>query len=80
MPRIVIVHAALGTGRTSAADALAEAFHRKRVGEMRMEDILNYGSRLTRRAMLRSYLDVTGGRPRSGTCSARRATSKIGTW
>ncbi len=55
MPRILILHAAVGTGHTTAAYALAEAFRRKQVGEVRVEDTLDYGSRLFRESLTRAY-------------------------
>ena len=63
MPRILILHAAVGTGHTTAAYALAEAFRRKQQGEVRVEDILDYGSQLFRTALTRAYLDVSGRAP-----------------
>src|SRR5262245_45255876 len=63
MPRILILHAAVGTGHATAARALAEAFRRKQQGEVRVEDILDYGSQLFRTALTRAYLDVSGRAP-----------------
>lgn len=63
MPRILILHAAVGTGHTTAAHALAEAFRRKQTGEVRVEDVLDYGSALFRSALTRSYLEVSGRAP-----------------
>ena len=63
MPRILILHAAVGTGHTTAARALADAFRRKQQGDVRVEDILDYGSRLFRTALTRAYLDVSGRAP-----------------
>ena len=63
MPRILILHAAVGTGHTTAARALADAFRRKQLGEGRVEDILDYGSRLFRTALTKAYLEVSGRAP-----------------
>jgi processive 1,2-diacylglycerol beta-glucosyltransferase len=63
MPRILILHAAIGTGHTTAARSLADAFRRKQLGEVRVEDILDYGSRLFRTALTRAYLEVSGRTP-----------------
>jgi processive 1,2-diacylglycerol beta-glucosyltransferase len=63
MSRILILHAAVGTGHTTAARALADAFRRKQIGEVRVEDILDYGSRLFRTALTRAYLEVSGRTP-----------------
>ncbi|MCC7368991.1 MAG: UDP-N-acetylglucosamine--LPS N-acetylglucosamine transferase [Chloroflexi bacterium] len=63
MPRILILHAAVGTGHTTAANALAEAFRRKQQGDVRVEDVLDYGSTLFRKALVRSYLEVSGRAP-----------------
>jgi processive 1,2-diacylglycerol beta-glucosyltransferase len=63
MPRILILHAAIGTGHTAAAHALADAFRGKQLGEVRVEDILDYGSRLFRAALTKAYLEVSGRAP-----------------
>jgi processive 1,2-diacylglycerol beta-glucosyltransferase len=63
MPRILILHAAVGTGHTTAAYALADAFRTKQQGEVRVEDILDYGSKLFRVALTRAYLEVSGRAP-----------------
>jgi processive 1,2-diacylglycerol beta-glucosyltransferase len=63
MPRILILHAAVGSGHTTAANALADAFRRKQQGEVRVEDILDYGSPIFREGLIRSYLDVSGRAP-----------------
>ena len=51
MPRILIMHASVGAGHVSAAQALAEAFARKQAGEVRIEDIFDYGSQVFREAV-----------------------------
>lgn len=59
MPRILVLHASVGTGHRRAAHALAEAFARKQESEVRVEDTLDYGSPLFRQAYTRSYLDLS---------------------
>ena len=63
MPRILILHAAVGTGHTTAANALADAFRRKQSGDVRVEDILDYGSELFRRSLTQSYLQISSRAP-----------------
>jgi processive 1,2-diacylglycerol beta-glucosyltransferase len=63
MPRLLILHASVGTGHQRAAEALAEAFVRKQGGEVRVADALDYGSELFRRAYSRSYVDMSEGSP-----------------
>src|SRR5262245_12552694 len=63
MPRLLILHASVGTGHQRAAEALAEAFARKQDGEVRVADALDYGSELFRRAYSRSYVDMSEGSP-----------------
>lgn len=59
MPRILILHASVGSGHQRAATALANAFTRKQAGEVRVEDTLDYGNRAFRRAYAQSYLDLS---------------------
>jgi len=61
--RILILHAAVGTGHTTAALALGDAFRRTQVDEVQVEDILDYGSRFFRAALTQSYLLVSGRTP-----------------
>jgi processive 1,2-diacylglycerol beta-glucosyltransferase len=63
MPRILILHAAVGSGHTTAANALADAFRRRQQGEVRVEDILDYGSPLFREGLIRSYLRISAHAP-----------------
>ena len=63
MPRILILHASIGTGHTTAANALADAFRRKQSGEVRVEDILAYGSELLRKALTQAYLQMSSHAP-----------------
>jgi processive 1,2-diacylglycerol beta-glucosyltransferase len=59
MPRVLILHASVGTGHERAATALAAAFARKQEGEVRVEDTLDYGSPFFRQAYSRSYTDLS---------------------
>jgi len=59
MPRILILHASVGSGHQRAAAALAAAFARKQAGEVRVEDTLDYGSEVFRRAYSQSYRDLS---------------------
>lgn len=62
MPRILILHASVGTGHRSAALALADAFARKQA-EVRVEDALEHANPLFRQAYAGTYLDVTNRAP-----------------
>ena len=59
MPHILIVHASLGTGHTSAALALEEAYQRFPDVHVQAIDILDYTSELTRAALQTFYLQVS---------------------
>lgn len=59
MPRVLILHASVGSGHRRAALALADAFERKQDAEVRVEDALDYGTPLFRQAYSRSYLDLS---------------------
>jgi processive 1,2-diacylglycerol beta-glucosyltransferase len=48
MPRVIILHASVGSGHQSAARALAEEFSRRPDWEVRMEDTLSYANPLFR--------------------------------
>jgi processive 1,2-diacylglycerol beta-glucosyltransferase len=63
MPRILILHASVGSGHQRAATALADAFTRKQAGDVRVEDTLDYGNRAFRRAYTQSYLDLSAHAP-----------------
>jgi processive 1,2-diacylglycerol beta-glucosyltransferase len=63
MPRILIMHASVGAGHSSAAHALADAFERKQAGEVRVADILDYGSQVFREAVTQSYLQISSKAP-----------------
>ncbi|KPV52008.1 galactosyldiacylglycerol synthase [Kouleothrix aurantiaca] len=59
MPRILILHASVGSGHQRAAAALAAAFARKPGCDARVEDTLDYGSRVFRRAYSQSYRELS---------------------
>ena len=61
MPRILIFHAAVGSGHTTAANALADAFRHKQQGEVRVEDILDFWNPLFRGSLTRAYVRVRSG-------------------
>jgi processive 1,2-diacylglycerol beta-glucosyltransferase len=55
VPRILILHAALGTGHTSAAAALGDAFGRAPGVEARVADTLDYATPVLRRTLKETY-------------------------
>lgn len=59
MPNILVLHASLGTGHTSAANALGEGYHRFPDVEVSVVDILDYTNDLTRAALQTFYLQVS---------------------
>ncbi|GAB4425851.1 MAG: glycosyltransferase [Chloroflexi bacterium OHK40] len=63
MPRVLLLHASVGTGHKRAAEALATAFTRRQPGEVRVEDVLDHTPRLFRVAYARSYLELTDRAP-----------------
>lgn len=63
MPRVLLLHASVGTGHKRAAEALATAFTRRQPGEVRVEDVLDHTPRLFRLAYARSYLELTDHAP-----------------
>ncbi|MCU0490698.1 MAG: galactosyldiacylglycerol synthase [Chloroflexaceae bacterium] len=63
MPRVLLLHASVGTGHKRAAEALATAFERRQPGEVRVEDVLDHTPRLFRLAYARSYLELTDRAP-----------------
>ena len=63
MPRVLVLHASVGTGHKRAAEALATAFTRRQPGEVRVEDVLDHTPRLFRVAYARSYLELTDRAP-----------------
>lgn len=63
MPRVLLLHASVGTGHKRAAEALAVAFSRRQPGEVRVEDVLDHTPRIFRMAYARSYLELTDRAP-----------------
>ena len=63
MPRILLLHASVGSGHRRAAEALAKAFSQRQPGEVRVEDVLDHTSLLFRVAYARSYLELTDRAP-----------------
>src|SRR5262249_53755875 len=63
MPRILILHASVGTGHLSAARALDAAFRRTPGVEVRTEDTLDFGSRAVAEAIVRGYLRLSSRAP-----------------
>lgn len=63
MPRILIMHASFGTGHLTAARALAAAFALKRAGQVQVVDALDFGGKLLRNALSRTYLTVSSKTP-----------------
>ena len=59
MSRFLILHASVGSGHRSAAQALAQAFDRLPDSEVRVEDTLDYASPIFRTAYARSYLELS---------------------
>ncbi len=63
MPRVLLLHATVGTGHKRAAEALYTAFEMRRPGQVRCEDVLDHTSKLFRVAYARSYLELTDHAP-----------------
>lgn len=59
MPRYLLLHATVGSGHRSAANALAGAFERLPDSEVRVIDALDYASPIFRSAYARSYLELS---------------------
>lgn len=59
MPHILVLHASLGTGHTSAANAVGDAYKRFPDVQIRVVDILDYTNDLTRNALQTFYLQVS---------------------
>src|SRR5215212_6541960 len=59
MPRFLLLHATVGSGHRSAANALADAFERLPDSEVRVEDALDYASPIFSAAYARSYLELS---------------------
>jgi processive 1,2-diacylglycerol beta-glucosyltransferase len=59
MPRVLILHASVGSGHKRAGEALAAAFARRQPGQVELADVLDYANPLFREAYARSYLQMT---------------------
>lgn len=59
MSCILILHASVGTGHKTAAQALAKAFQQRGVEQVTVEDTLDHGSTLFRELYSRSYLELS---------------------
>lgn len=59
MPHVLILHASLGTGHISAANALAAAYRRSPGVEVRVHDVLDSTSELVRSALNTFYLQTS---------------------
>jgi processive 1,2-diacylglycerol beta-glucosyltransferase len=59
MARIVILYSSLGSGHKSAAFALQEAFERKHVADVRVEDALDHADPLLRKTITSMYERVS---------------------
>jgi len=59
MPRYLILHATVGSGHRSAANALAGAFERLPDSEVRVKDALDYASPIFSAAYSRAYLELS---------------------
>lgn len=59
MPHVLILHASLGTGHTSAANALGEAYKLFPDVQVNIFDVLDYTNDLTRAALQTFYLQVS---------------------
>jgi processive 1,2-diacylglycerol beta-glucosyltransferase len=59
MARVLIVHASVGMGHTSAAQALAKAFRMCQAEQVWCEDAFDYGSAIFREIYAGSYLELS---------------------
>jgi len=59
MPRILILHASVGSGHKRAAEALARAFALRQPGQVWVEDTLDHAALLFRQAYTRTYLELS---------------------
>lgn len=55
-PRILILHASIGGGHASAANALQKAFAQNGVTDVAVKDVFDFGGEVLRRAVVGSYL------------------------
>jgi processive 1,2-diacylglycerol beta-glucosyltransferase len=63
MPRVLLLHASVGTGHKRAAEALCTAFEQRQPGQVRVEDVLDHTPKFFRIAYARSYLELTDHAP-----------------
>lgn len=63
MPRVLLLHASVGTGHKRAAEALGAAFNRRQPGQVRIEDVLDHTPQPFRAAYAGSYLELTDHAP-----------------
>lgn len=63
MPRVLLLHASVGTGHKRAAEALATAFELRQPGQVRVEDVLDHTPQPFRAAYAGSYLELTDHAP-----------------
>ena len=63
MPRILLLHATVGTGHKRAAEALSTAFASYPAAQVRVEDVLDYTPKIFRKAYAGSYLELTDHAP-----------------
>jgi processive 1,2-diacylglycerol beta-glucosyltransferase len=63
MPRVLLLHASVGTGHKRAAEALRTAFEVRQPGQVRVEDVLDHTSKFFRLAYSGSYLELTDHAP-----------------
>ena len=59
MARVLIVHASVGMGHTSAAKALTKAFQMRQTEQVWCEDAFDYGSTIFREIYAGSYLELS---------------------
>jgi len=63
MPRVLLLHATVGTGHKRAAEALCRAFGQHQANDLLVEDVLDHTPWLFRVAYARSYLELTDHAP-----------------
>jgi processive 1,2-diacylglycerol beta-glucosyltransferase len=71
MRRMLILHASVGTGHTTAARALAKVFRMRQVEQVWCEDALDYGSKIFREIYAGSYLELSEKMPTLWAGAAR---------
>lgn len=63
MPRVLILHATVGTGHKTAANALRKVFEMRQPGDVSVVDALDLTPAFFRKTYARSYIDVTNRAP-----------------